>query len=164
MFYYPTKFGLPSSDIPLASGIEARLIQAEADLQAGNVAVWTADLNSLRADSTDTHVGGLLPLTADSTTGAATAEQVQVMFRERAFWLYGEGYRLGDMRRMIRQYGLDQSTVYPVGAYPGAAVPLLPTPLPNYGTDVNFTLPTPAGGLSDPNPAFKGCLTPTTTA
>jgi hypothetical protein len=64
---------------------------------------------------------------------------------------------LGDMRRLIRQYGRDQSTVYPVGPFPNGNASTLPSPLPNYGTDVNITLPTAAGTYSDPNPAYKGC-------
>ena len=39
---------------------------------------------------------------ADPGTPAARED---LMFRERAFWLFGTGHRLGDMRRMIRQYG-----------------------------------------------------------
>ena len=35
---------------PMASGLEARLIEAEALLQAGNAAVWLAALNQLRTD------------------------------------------------------------------------------------------------------------------
>jgi hypothetical protein len=104
------------------------------------------------------------PLTTDSTTAATAATQVDVMFRERAFWLYGTGTRLGDMRRLVRQYGRDQSTVFPVGPYPYASFPGLPSPVPTYGTDVSLTLPTSAGGLTDPNPNYRGCLTSTKTA
>ncbi len=164
VWYYPVKFGNPSVYIPLATGVEARLIQAEAALQAQSVGTWAADLNALRADSADTKVTFSALLPPDSTTAASQAEQVDVMFRERAFWLYGTGTRLGDMRRLIRQYGRDQSTVFPTGPYPSGANPKLPSPLPNYGTDVSLTLPTPAGGLSDPNPNYKGCLTSTKVA
>ncbi|HEV7588514.1 MAG TPA: tetratricopeptide repeat protein, partial [Longimicrobium sp.] len=38
------------ADIPLASGVEARLIEAEAQLNAGNVAGWLTTLNTLRAN------------------------------------------------------------------------------------------------------------------
>ena len=164
VFYFPTKFGYVSEFVPMASGVEARLIEAEAALNNSDVPTWTADLNDLRADSADTRVAGLSPLTADSTTAAGIDEQVDVMFRERAFWLYGEGYRVGDMRRLVRQYGRDQNTVFSIGPYPQAHNTALPTPLPNYGTDVSFTLPTGAGGLADPNPNYRGCLTPTSTA
>ncbi len=158
VWYYPTKFGNPSTYVPLATGIEARLIEAEAALQIPSTGVWAGALNSLRADSADTKVVFRSPLTADSTTTASQTEQVDVMFRERAFWLYGTGARLSDMRRLIRQYGRDQSTVFPTGPYPNGSSPTLPSPLPEYGSDVSLTLPTAASGFSDPNPLYKGCL------
>jgi hypothetical protein len=37
------------ADVPLADGIEARLIEAEAALKAGDAATWLAKLNGLRA-------------------------------------------------------------------------------------------------------------------
>ncbi len=164
VWYYPVKFGNPSTDIPLASGIEARLMEAEGDLNANQPGAWADALNALRADSGDTKVVFQAALPTDSTTGAIAATQVDVMFRERAFWLYGTGARLGDMRRLIRQYGRDQSTVFPVGPYPNANNPRLPAPLPSYGTDVSLTLPTASAGVSDPNPSYKGCLTSTKVA
>ncbi len=158
------KFGNPSVYVPLATGIEARLVEAEAALNAGQVGTWAGDLNALRADSADTKVVFQGLLSSDSTTAASSATQIDVMFRERAFWLFGTGTRLGDLRRLIRQYGRDQSTVFPTGPYPNAANPFLPSALPNYGTDVDLTLPTPAGGLSTPNPNYKGCLVSTKVA
>ncbi len=160
VFYYPAKFGNPSTAVPLATGAEARLIEAEVALHAGQVATWAADLNALRAAAPATYLqlaGGVPPLTTDSTTAASATEQVDVMFRERAFWLFGMGMRLGDMRRLIRQYGRDQGTVFPTGPYPFGSLATLPSPMPSYGTDVSLTLPTAAGGLSDPNPNYKGC-------
>ncbi len=167
VWYYPAKFGNPSTFIPLATGVEARLIEAEAALRGNQLGAWARDLNALRAAAPTSYLALGAPmdsLPADSTTGASAASQVDVMFRERAFWLYGTGTRLGDLRRLIRQYGRDQSTVFPTGPYPHGQDPGLPTPLPNYGTDVNLTLPTGAGGLTDPNPAYKGCLTSTKVA
>ncbi len=167
VWYYPVKFGNPSIYVPLATGVEARLIEAEALLQANQVSTWAADLTALRADTTDTHVmfdTSQVPIKTDSTIGASAAAQVDFMFRERAFWLFGTGTRLGDMRRLIRQYGRNQSTVFPTGPYPNGNNPILPSPIPNYGTDVNLTLPTPAGGFSTPNPNYKGCITSTKVA
>ena len=179
IWYLPTKFEADLADIPLATGIEARLIEAENELP-GTPGQWLTDLNSLRtggcsglADSTCSlgtgqvtgQATGLLPL-ADPGSDSA---RVSVTFRERAFWLYGTGTRLGDLRRLIRQYGRDQSTVFPSGLYANGSNPYLPTPLPSYGTDVSLTLPT-VGGLASQglpaitNPNYKGCLTPTTTA
>jgi starch-binding outer membrane protein, SusD/RagB family len=124
-----------NAPFPVAGGIEARLIEAEAALQGGNAAGALTILNTLRADFPAL---GLAPL-----TGTATRD---VLFRERAFWLYAQGRRLGDMRRLVRQYGLPQSQVFPTGTYykHGAA----------YGSDVNF--PIPEQEVNNPN--FNACL------
>jgi hypothetical protein len=165
-WYYPVKFGNPSTYVPMATGIEAQLIKAEAALNTNQVTTWASDLRTLRGDTADTHMPfpAADSLPADSAEGASGAARIDLLFRERAFWLYGTGTRLGDLRRLIRQYARDQSTLFPTGPYPHAGDPGLPAPLPNYGTDVSLTLPTPAGGLDDPNPAYRGCLTSTTTA
>ena len=166
VYDYPTKFEGSFSLIPLASGVEARLIEAEAALQDGQPSLWAADLRALRGDSADTHIP--FPagdsLSADSAEGANATAQVDLMFRERAFWLFGTGTRLGDLRRLVRQYGRDQGSVYPTGPYPDGNDPNLPAPLPNYGPDVDFGLPLPGSGVTITNPQFKGCLSPTTTA
>jgi hypothetical protein len=152
VFYYPTKFGNPPTGlIPLATGVEARLIEAEAALAASQIGPWAAALNNLRATG---EASPIPPLTADSTTLADSTMRVDVMFRERAFWLFGTGARLGDMRRLVRQYGRDPSAVFPKGVYAGGAVSGLPT----YGTDVSLTLPTRQSGNTTPNPHYKGCL------
>ncbi len=175
-WYLPLKFEANLSFIPLATGIEARLIEAEAALKTGNASGWLADLNALRnsgctvlgVDSTCALGTGQVP---SQRTGLASLSdpgtdsgRVSLMFRERAFWLFGTGTRLGDLRRLIRQYGRDQSTVFPTGPYANGHNPSLPSPIPNYGTDVNLTLPTPAGGFSTPNPNYKGCITSTKVA
>lgn len=117
-----------TAQVPISTGIEARLIEAEAQLAAGNTAGWLATLNALRASaqsygSVTVAANALPPLT---DPGSPTAD-VNTMFRERAFWMYVSAHRLGDMRRLIRQYGRGAETVYPTGAYfKGGA----------YGTDV----------------------------
>ena len=132
-WYYPLKFGNPTTGfIPLSTGVEARLIEAEAALQAGNATAWGWDLNSLRATAPSTYLqldSAVDSLTTDSTAGASPSRQVDVMFRERAFWLYGTGTRLGDMRRLIRQYGRDQSTVYADGPVSNRSADGLPSPM-----------------------------------
>jgi hypothetical protein len=84
--------------------------------------------------------------------------QIDVLFRERAFWLYGLGTRVGDLRRLIRQYKRDANAVFPSGPYANGNNPGLPTPIPTYGTDVSLTLPTPASFETTTNPNYKGCL------
>ncbi len=167
VWYYPAKFGNPSTTVALATGVEAQLIVAEAALQASDVTGWTSALNALRMNAPSTYLAlaaSMMPLTVDSTTTASATERVDVMFRERAFWLFGMGARLSDLRRLVRQYGRDQSTVFPTGPYPNGANPNLPTPLPNYGTDVALTLPTKSSGFSTANPYYKGCTVSTKTA
>jgi starch-binding outer membrane protein, SusD/RagB family len=132
----------PSSNTVLASGLEAQLIIAEAQLKAGNVAGWTATLNGLRA----TAINPAMPaLAADSTTIASADMRVDVMFRERAFWLFLTGHRMEDMRRLVRQYGRDPNTVFPVGTT-AIGLPIL--------NDVDF--PVSEDELNNPN--FHGCI------
>ncbi len=165
-----TKFENDLTDIALSTGVEARLIQAEAAQQRGDP-TWVTDLSALRTDDADTHVTfdptmSEVPLLADSTTTLPAAAQVDFLFRERAFWLFGTGVRLGDMRRLLRQYGRDPATVYPNGPY-DATHPLVGAGYASYGSDVSITLPTPAGLISNQitvtNPEYKGCLTSTAT-
>jgi hypothetical protein len=175
-WYLPKKFEVNLSYIPLATGLETQLMLAEAALASGQIGSWLTDLNGLRN-------GGCTVLGADTTCAVGTGQvpsqltglpslidpgtdsgRVSLMFRERAFWLFGTETRLGDLRRLSRQYGRDQSTVFPTGVYANGHNPDLPVPIPNYGADVDLTLPTPASGLTITNPNYKGCLTPTTSA
>ncbi len=107
---------------------------------------------------------GLASLSDPGTDSA----RVSLTFRERAFWLFGTGTRLGDLRRLIRQYGRNAEAVFPTGPYANGANPGLPVPIPNYGTDVSLTLPTPYGlslsGITETNPNYKGCIAPTSQA
>jgi hypothetical protein len=131
-----------SSPLTMASGIEAQLLQAEAALSAGQVGTWSSILNALRQNGISP---SMAPLTADSTTGASPSMQLAVMFRERAFWLFGTGHREGDVRRLVRQYGLPVNTVYPTGPYFGGPS--------QYGSSAVF----PVGGEGD-DPGYHGCL------
>jgi SusD/RagB-like outer membrane lipoprotein len=125
--------------VAIISGIEARLIEAEAQLRAGNAEGALATLNAAR-----TTVTGLAPLT-DAVTDAARVDQ---LFRERAFWLFGRGHRTGDLRRLIRQYNRPANTVFPTGTWHKGG---------NYGTDV--TIPVPQAELNNPNlPAGQTCI------
>jgi starch-binding outer membrane protein, SusD/RagB family len=123
-----------SADVPLATGIEARLIEAEAQLQGGNSAAYLGTINTLRA------AVGLTALTDPGTP----AGRVDQFFAERAYFLWLTGHRLSDMRRLIRQYGRDQSTVFPTGLTPYGQT---------YGTAVS--LPIPFEEINNPN--YTGC-------
>ncbi|MDX2059568.1 MAG: hypothetical protein SFV24_17285 [Gemmatimonadales bacterium] len=107
MFQF-TAYNSFNAPIVNASGIEARLIEAEAALQAGNTGTWLSKLNEARATRS-----GLAPLTDPGTAAA----RVDLLFRERAFWMFGTGHRLGDMRRLVRQYNRTSTSVFPTGNY-----------------------------------------------
>jgi hypothetical protein len=105
--YGIAKYPDTGSPITLASGVEARLIEAEAALQASDLGTWLSKLNQLRLTA------GL----ADTTDPGTAAARVDLTFRERAFWLFGTGHRLGDLRRIIRQYGRTSESAFPTGTY-----------------------------------------------
>jgi len=95
-----------ASSYVVASGVEARLIESEVALHA-NDGRWLTILNDLR-----TPVG--LGLLTDPGTAAA---RVDLVYHERAFWLYLTGRRLGDLRRLMRNYGRSAESVFPTGVY-----------------------------------------------
>jgi starch-binding outer membrane protein, SusD/RagB family len=133
-------YPLQNSPIPLATGIEAQLIIAEAQLAGVYPGSALATLNALRACCTP--APGLPPIAA---LPANPDSAVSKLMYERAFWLYLTSHRLGDLRRMIRQYNFNSEKVFPVGL----------TDIGNpYGTSVNFEIP--AQELANPN--FHGCL------
>ena len=72
---------------------------------------------------------------------------MDMLFKERAFWMWLTGHRMGDMRRLIRQYRRDQAIVFPVGAMPLRRGE-------SFGTDVNFVVPFNERN----NPKFAGCI------
>ena len=142
-----------TGSVKIATGIEARLIEAEAALQANDPATWLSKLNVPRADST------LLPVPLDTTyrpiagtklaplTDPATPDaRAKLLFSERAFWMFSTGHRLGDMRREVRQYGtfFSVNTVYPIGAWFKGGV---------YGDAIQMSIPVEEQN----NPNFQGC-------
>ncbi len=147
-FYYPAKFPTTGTTLTVAGFIEARLMSAEAHLSLGDSNGWAAILNTLRQTAI---TPAMDTLTSDSTATASPDRRLSVMFRERALWLFGEGHRLGDLRRLVRQYGRDQSVVFPSGPYPYAGIPGVPA---TFGTDVTF----PIQAVEAANPNFHGCL------
>jgi SusD family len=107
--YSPLEYDTPAASIPLAGATEARLIQAEALLNSGDESGSLEMLNALRAST------GLPPLADPGTTDG----RITQLFRERAFWLWFTGHRLGDLRRLVWQYGRSPDAVYPTGPYGG---------------------------------------------
>jgi hypothetical protein len=132
--------------VVLVSGVDARLIEAEAKLQAGDIDGMMTILNALRTTPQTLgsfKVPAMASLATPSTTDAATS----LFFREKAFWQFARGTRLGDLRRLIRQYGRTQENVFPSGLF-------FKNGGPPYGTDVNL----PVTDNEKTNPNFKGCI------
>jgi hypothetical protein len=127
------KYPARSTTVTIADGVEARLIEAEASLQAGDPVTALATLNALRSNAAlltlrGYAAGSLPPLTLQVTTAA----QQDQLFKERAYWMYLTSHRLGDLRRLIRQYGRSVNSVFPNGPYFKGGL---------YGTDVNVPVP-----------------------
>ncbi len=130
---------------PVLTGIDARLIEAEAKINASDFAGMFATLNTLRTSAQT--IGNKTIAAMPALTNAPTTKDaaLTLFFREKAFWQFGRGFRLGDLRRLIRQYGRTQDNVFPGGTwFKGGA----------YGTDIN--LPMVDTELTNPN--FKGCI------
>jgi len=108
--FFSRKYTSATSPIVVASGIEARLIEAEAALHAGDPN-WIVILNTLRENEVS-------PALADLADPGTADTQVDLIYSERAFWLYNTGRRLGDLRRLIHIYGRGAETVFPTGAFP----------------------------------------------
>jgi hypothetical protein len=141
----------------VADGVEARLIEAEAQWRAGDVGGAFLTLNALRNNGAVKRQRGYLdadlqPLAMPQLTPAATPEaQVDQIFKERAYWLFLTGHRLGDLRRLIRTnalgYNRAPESVFPTGAYHKSGT---------YGTDVNT--PVPQAEENNPNFERSACV------
>jgi hypothetical protein len=128
----------------LGSGIDARLYEAEAKLQANDIAGMMTILNALRAAKPT--IGNIaIPTLAPLATPPDVNSATSLLFREKAFWTFGRGQRLGDLRRLIRQYKRTQDQVFPTGGYFKGG---------SFGTDVNLPVPS----SEQVNPKFHGCL------
>lgn len=146
-----TVLGYPngSSPIRLATGVEARLIEAEAALQSGSDAIGFLDaLNAARSDPGARAAWGITGTSPDPLPSlgdpGSQADRVDLLFRERGFWLYLTAHRVGDLRRLVRQYTRSPETVWPSGAYIAGG---------SYGTDQNIT---PSVAEMN-NPMWNGC-------
>jgi len=147
-----------TSAVAVVHGLDARLIEAEAALKAGNATSMMSILNALRAaplqitapspTATGTHPGWTTPVMTALTDPGTQDGRVRLLFREKAFWQFGRGHRLGDLRRLIRDYGraADGSDTFPVGTHYKGGV---------FGVDLNLPV------TSDEqvgNPRFSGCI------
>ena len=160
-------FRAADSPLNLVSGLDARLMEAEVQMKRGNTGTaatqMTGILNTLRAGSQVlsrevTYAGGALPAL---TTPADQTAAVRLFLREKAFWTWGRGQRLADLRRVIRQWGppingrppaiqnlgLTEDKVFPIGnVFDVIGQPT--TTINQYGHEINFTF---TGEAANPN-------------
>jgi hypothetical protein len=130
--------------IALVSGTDARLIEAEAKLRANDIPGMMTILNALR--TAPPKIGNYQPAAMTALAAPATqAAATDLYFREKALWQFGRGERLGDLRRLVRQYNRTQDNVFPTGPFHKNG---------NYGTNVAFPVP----DLELANPKFHGCI------
>jgi hypothetical protein len=73
-------------------------------------------------------------MSALTDPGSASA-RIDLLFRERAFWTFGRGQRVGDLRREIRVYNKTAAQVFP------GEGGVNPRKNSNYGPDVNLPVP-----------------------
>jgi len=143
-FYLSLLYKGQFDPLVLASGVDARLYEAEAKLQANDIAGMMTILNALRAAQPTIGVTAV-PVLPPLATPANATDATSLLFREKAFWTFGRGQRLPDLRRLVRQYGRTDDQVFPTGLYFKGG---------NYGTDENFPVPS----SEQVNPLFTGCL------
>jgi hypothetical protein len=140
------KYPAANAPVVLASGIETRLIIAEARLALGeNPAAVLQHVNEVRA------AAGLPPL-----PGGLSGEQLlNQIFLERAFSLFATSHRLGDLRRLVRPqeqggYGRPVAAVYPTGPYTRPQLPNGDLREGDFGDHVSLLVP-----VDPDNPGFQ---------
>ena len=122
-----TKYATSASPIPIASGDEAILLTAEADLEAGNLTAAVTGINKLRTKAS-------LPQYAGGTAAEVRAQLIDERRRE----LYLEGQRFGDIIRFSIPLSPAAGTPFPVkGGVYGNQVCF---PLPDVERNNNPTL------------------------
>jgi len=131
-----------ASNTVLASGIEARLIEAEAVLRQGVAGIprFLELHNGVRATV------GLGPLDPIEIGTMTQVQREDLHFQERAYWLWLTSRRLGDLRRLMWDYGRLQEHLFPVGQHHRGG---------SYGTDTNFPIPFDEQN----NPLAAECIT-----
>src|SRR6266576_1135832 len=152
------------ASITLATGLEARLINAEAALLRGDTTGYLGIVNVLRGAPPSYILAGVqwsqVPTTPPTTLApmaalakpASDTAAVNQLFNERARWLWSTGHRLNDMRRLVRAtgvrggYGRAENSIFPNGPYFKNGL--------IYGSDVNFPIPLDEQN----NPGVHGCL------
>jgi hypothetical protein len=153
----------PLTPTHVADGLEARLIEAEADLANGG-SNWLTILNTLRAtcfgSAACAPMPGLPAAAMPALTDPGSADtRLTLLMQERAYWLYLTGHREGDLRRLAHLYHRDPDSLWPVGVYSNPAVPpFVPAGRFNGLTYGNDYVAQPSGNETMNNPLYHGCF------
>ena len=136
LYYNQLKFTDSNAPVALASGIEARLIEAEAAAAVNNASQVENIHNALRAT---------MSLSNLDFSGFSGNDLLLAHFNERAFWLYSTGHRHGDLRRLVDVYNMMPSEIFPWGPYFKGG---------EYSSNLRFLIPQSEAN----NPNYVGCL------
>lgn len=122
--YRQDKYNEQGSDVPVVTGTEMRLIEAEAALLGGDLATFTSKVNEVRA------FYGAEPIEQPASVGALDWPNAQddawsILDRERYLTLWMEGRRLFDLDRWQHPF-LQGGTLIGPGAEP--RVSCMPVP------------------------------------
>lgn len=150
----PFKPAYFSTDVNLtiAGWSEAGLIAAEYYLSINDIPSFINSINQVRRKYR-TYSGVSL---SDTTDPGSRDSRVRLLFRERAYTNFMTGRRLGDMRRLIRQYAYGPDEVFPVGLSEG-------TLATSYGSNYVFAPESSESGLNSEgretryNHLYNGC-------
>lgn len=122
--YRQNKYPEQGSDVPIVTGTEMRLIEAEAALIGGDLATFTAKVNEVRA------FHGADPIEQPASAGSmefpnAQDDAMSILDRERYLTMWIEGRRLFDLDRWQHPF-LQGGTIIGPGAEP--RVSCMPVP------------------------------------
>ena len=114
--YRQGKYPERGSDVPIVTGTEMRLIEAEAALNNGDIATFTSKVNEVRA------FYGADPISAPADVGSmefpnAQDDAMSILDRERYLTLWIEGRRMWDLHRWNHPF-LQGGTLIGPGATP----------------------------------------------
>jgi hypothetical protein len=136
--FLTTKYPERKAPTPLALGTEARLIEAEAALRTGDLTTLRAKLNDARANALTYSEDGAPNSQPLPSPPALAASAIPSTAAGQQNLLFLTSHRLGDMRRLIWQYGRSADAVFPIGPYEPTNSSKAGT---NFGADVNLPIP-----------------------
>ena len=148
------KYPERKANVVLASGAEARYIEAEDALFNDQIPAFIGKLNAVRDAFATYNQCYPLAITAGTCTNPSAPlgplsdpgtpdGRINLLFSERAYTMWITSHRLGDLRRLIHQYGRKATAVFPSGAFVRGNINR------TYGTDVSF--PVPVEEKNNPN-------------